>query len=110
MDIEYSGVSTTTEFELIDSGKIVIPVWIKDLSRYWYNGAISDLEFSQGIGFLIKEGIIIVPETENQGTESEIKIPDWIKTNTKWWLDGKISDAEFAQGIQYLLKVGIIVV
>ncbi len=110
LEIQYSGSSSMTEFELIDSGNIVIPLWIKELAKYWYNGAITDVEFSNGIGFLIKEGIIVVSETQNQKTSDEVKIPEWVKDSTGWWIDRQISDVEFAKGIEFLIKEGIIVV
>ena len=47
LEIEYSGSINTTEFELIDSGNIVIPSWVREFAKYWYNGAISDLEFAK---------------------------------------------------------------
>ena len=110
LEIQYSGSSSMTEFELIDSGNIVIPLWIRELAKYWYNGAITDVEFSNGIGFLIKEGIIVIPETQNQKTSDEVKIPEWVKDSTGWWIDRQISDVEFAKGIEFLIKEGIIVV
>jgi len=110
LEIQYSGNSSMTEFELIDSGNIVIPLWIRELAKYWYNGAITDVEFSNGIGFLIKEGIIVVPETQTQKTSDEVKIPEWFKDSIGWWIDRQISDVEFAQGIEFLIKEGIIVV
>ncbi len=110
LEIQYSGGSSMTEFELIDSGNIVIPLWIREFAKYWYNGAITDVEFSNGIGFLIKEGIIVVPETQNQKTSDEVIIPKWIKASTGWWIDRQISDIEFAKGIEFLIKEGIIVV
>ena len=110
LEIQYSGSSSMTEFELIDSGNVVISSWIRELAKYWYNDAISDVEFAQGIEFLIKEGIIVVPETQNQKTSDEVKIPEWFKASTGWWIDRQISDVEFAQGIEFLIKEGIIVV
>ena len=110
LEIEYSGSSTVTEFELIDSGKIVIPLWIREFAKYWYNDEITDVEFSNGIGFLIKEGIIVVPETQSQETSNEVVIPEWIKDSTGWWIDRQISDTEFAKGIEFLIKEGIIVI
>jgi len=110
LEIQYSGNSSMTEFELIDSGNIVIPLWIRELAKYWHNGAITDVEFSNGIGFLIKEGIIVVPETQTQKTSDEVKIPEWFKDSIGWWIDRQISDVEFAQGIEFLIKEGIIVV
>jgi len=110
LEIQYSGSSSVTEFELIDSGNIVIPLWIREFAKYWYNGAITDVEFSNGIGFLIKEGIIVVPETQNQKTTDDVIIPEWVKASTGWWIDRQITDIEFAKGIEFLIKEGIIVV
>lgn len=110
LEIEYSGIIDSVEFELIDSGNVLIPIWIKEISKYWYNGAISDLEFADGIGFLINEGIIIVPQTENQSTANEVKIPNWFRASTGWWIDGIVSDIEYAAALEYLIKAGIIIV
>jgi len=110
LEIQYSGNSSMTEFELIDSGNIVIPLWIREFAKYWYNGAISDVEFSNGLGFLIKEGIIVVPETQNKETSDEVKIPEWVKATTGWWIDRQVSDMEFAKGIEFLIKKGIMVI
>ena len=63
----------------------------------------------QGIQFLIKDGIIIVPVSESTA-QNESNIPEWIKTNAGWWADGQIPDSAFVQGIQFLIKVGIIVI
>jgi hypothetical protein len=109
LQVEYSGTMASAEIELIDSGNIVIPFWIKDFSKYWYNGEISDNEFAKGIEFLIKENIIIVPESQTGDTTKSVKIPSWIKTSTGWWIEEKISDTEFAKSIEYLIKVGIII-
>ncbi len=110
LEIQYSGSSSMTEFELIDSGNIVIPLWIRELAKYWYNRAITDVEFANGIGFLIKEGIIVVHETQNQKTSDDVIIPEWVKASTGWWIDRQISDIEFAKGLEFLIKEGIIVV
>jgi len=110
LEIQYSESSDTAEFELIDSGNVVIPIWITEFSKYWYNGAISDLEFANGIEFLINEGIIVVPQTQSQETINEVKIPDWVKRSTGWWIDGLVSDREYASALEYLIKVGIIIV
>lgn len=109
LNIEYSGGSDTTEFELIDSGNIVIPSWIKELSRHWTSELISDNQFAMGIKFLIKENIIVIPEVGNQEESNEVKIPQWVKTSTGWWLDGKISDQEYGKSLEYLIKEGIII-
>ena len=110
LEIAYSGVKSSTEFELIDSGNVVIPSWVREFAKYWYNDAISDLEFANAIEFLIKEEIIVVPLSENEIRNNEVTIPEWIKISTGWWIDRIISDQEYASSMEYLIKSGIIIV
>ena len=86
-----------------------IPNWVKNNAGWWAEGQIPDSAFVQGIQFLIKEGIIVVPATENE-TQGGSNIPEWIKTNAGWWSEGQIDDRTFANGIEFLINVGIIVV
>ena len=86
-----------------------IPNWVKNNAGWWADGQIPDSAFVQGIQFLIKEGIIVVPATESE-TQDGSNIPEWIKTNAGWWADGQIDDRTFANGIEFLINVGIIVV
>ena len=94
---------TTTE------NQYFIPNWVKNNAGWWAEGQIPDSAFVQGIQFLIKEGIVVVPATENE-TQDGSNIPEWIKTNAGWWADGQIDDRTFANGIEFLINVGIIVV
>ncbi len=110
IDVEYSGVKHTAEFELIDSGNVCIPAWIKQLTYYWVTEQISDDSYKDGIEFLIENGIITIPETKAEPETKGVKIPDWVKANASWWVEEKISDNDFAQALQYLIKVGIIVI
>ena len=85
-----------------------IPDWIKNNAGWWADGFIDDSAFLQGIQFLIKEGIMIIPPAEtSESTESQ-EVPGWIKNNASWWAKGQIDDNAFVSGIQYLVKVGII--
>ena len=86
-----------------------IPYWVKNNAGWWAEGQIPDSAFVQGIQFLIKDGIIVVPISESI-SKNESNIPEWIKTNAGWWADGQIDDGTFANGIQFLIKVGIIVI
>ena len=86
-----------------------IPNWVKNNAGWWADGQIPDSAFVQGIQFLIKEDIIVVPATESE-TQGGSNIPEWIKTNAGWWADGQIDDRTFANGIEFLINVGIIVV
>ena len=94
---------TTTE------NQYFIPNWVKNNAGWWADGQIPDSAFVQGIQFLIKEDIIVVPATENE-TQDGSNIPEWIKTNAGWWAEGQIDDRTFANGIEFLINVGIIVV
>lgn len=93
------------------SGQIIpsdiVPQWIKNNSAWWADDSIDDDSFIQGIQFLIKEGILVVPVTEQGSTDSN-EIPDWIKNNAGWWSDGIINDEEFISTIQFLINAGIL--
>ena len=108
LEVQYAGITSIAEFELVDSGNIVIPLWIREFAKFWYNGAITDTEYATGIEFLIKEGIIVVPQSETEQNSDDIKIPTWVKISTGWWIDREVSDREYAQSLEYLIKVGII--
>ena len=87
---------------------VAIPDWIRNNAKWWSEGSITDDDFTKGIQFLIKEGIMKIPKTESSPAQSGQKIPDWIKNNAKWWSDDQISDNDFLKGIQYLVEHEII--
>jgi len=86
--------------------KIQIPDWVKNNARWWAENRIGNAEFAQGIEFLIKQGVIVVPYDESQGGTGTI--PDWIKNNAGWWAQGRIGDEEFVKGIEFLIQIGAI--
>ena len=90
-------------------GTYQIPNWVKNNAGWWSNGEIPDSAFIDGIEFLIKEKIVVVPITESE-EQTESNIPNWVKNNAGWWSNGEIDDKTFASGIEYLIKVGLIVV
>ena len=59
-----------------------------------------------GLQWLIKNGIITIPPTE-QGAGSDYVIPSWLKNNAAWWADGQIDDSFFVSGLQWLISNGI---
>ncbi len=83
-----------------------IPDWIKNNAGWWADGQIDDNSFVEGIQFLIKEGFMNIPITEQGLASQNNKIPDWIKNNAGWWADGQIDDNSFVEGIQFLIKEG----
>ena len=109
---------------LIDSGKFnihsylelknesltsKIPSWVKNNAKWWADGKIGDDAFTQGIEFLVKEGIMNVESKSQSSTETK-EIPSWVKNNAKWWADDSIDDESFISGIEFLVKEGIILV
>lgn len=87
---------------------IKIPEWIKDNAKWWSEDEIDDNTFANGIEYMIKQEIIIVPVTESGDKKEDATIPEWFKDNAKWWSEDKIDDETFANGIEYLIKEGII--
>ena len=85
-----------------------IPSWIKNNAGWWASDQIPDSAFLQGIQFLIKEGIMVIPPTVTSESSASQEVPGWIKNNASWWADGAIDDNTFVSGIQHLVKVGII--
>ena len=83
-----------------------IPGWIKNNAGWWADGQIDDSSFVSGIQWLITNGIMSIPPTE-QGAGSDDVIPSWIKNNAGWWADGQIDDGSFVSGLQWLISNGI---
>ena len=85
----------------------LIPDWIRSNAEWWAQGAIGDSDFVSGIQYLIKEGIITIPQTTTkEGDPTDI--PSWIKNNADWWSQGLITDEDFLKGIEYMVENGII--
>jgi len=102
-----SGNNRIQKFASISDVKIGIPDWIKNNAKWWSTDQITDDDFLTGIQFLVKDGILEVPITE-QSEDSADEIPKWLKNNVGWWADGLITDSEFVNGIQYMIQHGLI--
>ena len=110
LELEYSGVKSSVQFTIEETGIVSLPFWIKDLAKMWINEPlVTDKDFARAIEYLIKQEIIMIPYTES-GEETVSSIPEWVKNNAGWWTDDKISDTEFVLTLQYLVKTGIITV
>ena len=83
-----------------------IPAWIKNNAGWWADGQIDDGSFVSGVQWLISNGIMSIPPTE-QGAGSDDAIPAWVKNNAGWWADEQIDDVSFISGIQWLISNGI---
>jgi len=110
LELEYSNQISSTQFTIDDSGKVILPAWIRDVAKLWVTDQISAKEFSVAIEYMINVEIIKIPYTEVDGEVSATKIPEWVKNNAGWWAVGAISDTEFTLALQYLVKTGIITV
>ena len=86
-----------------------VPDWVKNNAGWWATDQIDDSSFLQGIQYLIKEGIMVIPPTETYESSNSEEIPAWIKNNAGWWATDQIDDSSFISGMQYLIKSGIIV-
>ena len=95
---------------VVSSQQATIPAWIKNNAMWWASDQIPDSAFLQGIQFLIKEGIMVIPFTETSASSQSQEVPPWIKNTAGWWAEDKISEVEFVNAIVYLIKNGIIVV
>ena len=71
---------------------------------------IDDASFVSGIQWLISNGIVSVPPTEQGTAEGTSVIPDWIKNNAGWWATGQIPDSAFVSGLQWLISNGIMTI
>jgi hypothetical protein len=89
------------------NNEISIPEWIRSNAAWWAKGQIDDGTFIQGIEYLIKNDIILIPKTQQENSDTQ-EIPAWIKNNAAWWAEGQIDDETFVQGLQYLIQNGIL--
>ena len=108
-----SFVVNSDEITISESNSLTpaeIPKWIKNNAGWWADGTLDDSSFVQGIQFLIKEGFVEIPLTEQGSDYQDDVIPKWIKNNAGWWADGTLDDSSFVQGIQFLIKEGFMTV
>jgi len=105
IDAEYAGTKASTSFDLIDSGKIVIPIQFKSLVSTMLPGSPTDNAYAGIIRELINNNILNIPNYNNQ--TSQVHIPHWFKNNFQWWSENVISDNDFGMAIEYLIQKGI---
>ena len=85
-----------------------IPDWVKNNASWWSERLISQSEFTNGLEFLINEGIIYIPPAEPRIPGPDKSIPDWVRNTAGWWSDDLIPDSEFINAMKYLIEIGII--
>ena len=90
-----------------------IPSWIKKTVGWWADGQVTEIEFLEGITYLINNRIIVITDSltfksaDNVTESADYSIPSWIKNNARWWADGDIPDSAFVSGLQWLIRNGI---
>ena len=102
----FSFLISTENTSTMASNTSEIPVWIKNNAGWWADGSIDDDSFVQGIQFLVQEGFMKIPVTQQGSETGSNEIPVWIKNNAGWWADGSIDDDSFIRGIQFLVQEG----
>jgi len=104
--------------EIVLDGTVVraapkVPVWIQSTAQFWVDKDVSDREFIDALGFLVKEKIIEV-DVEPQLTEQdqlldeEPQVPAWIATTTDWWINGQVPEDQFLEGIKWMIQNKVI--
>jgi len=90
-----------------------VPEWVQSTARFWIDKDVSDREFTDALGYLVKEKIIDVKvepqlgETE-EPTEEEPQVPAWISRSTEWWINGDVPEDQFLEGIKWMIENRII--
>jgi len=110
IDLQYSGAEYTAEFNLVDSGNIVIPFQTKQIAYGWVNNEVSGGILIDAIQKTVEKDAINIPYIIDRQYLEKIYIPDWVKIITTWWLEEKISDGTFANAFQHLIDEKIITV
>lgn len=108
IDVDYSGVQVTAEFNLIDSNSACIPELIKPIMANWLSGNISDGFLMDAFEKYVDKKIVSIPIEINEKNVYDITIPDWVKNVGYWWLGDLISDEELGNTLNYLIDKKII--
>jgi type VI secretion system secreted protein Hcp len=106
-------IQTTADHDMGEESEPRVPDWVQTTAQFWIDKNVSDREFTDALGFLVKERIIEVEiepqlaETDQPATE-EPQVPAWIATTTEWWINGEVPEDQFLEGIKWMIKNKII--
>ena len=76
-----------------------IPEWLKTIALWWLNDKVDDIEFVTAIQYLIKDKIIILPETSQQS-----EYPRWLTNNAGLWATKIFTNSDFNFDPEYVKK------
>ena len=74
-----------------------IPEWLKIIALWWINDKVDDIEFVTAIQYLIKDKIIILPETPQQS-----EYPRWLTNNAGLWATKIFTNSDFNFDPEYV--------
>jgi hypothetical protein len=107
--IDSSGNEARASFVVtVGDNFVKIPDWVKNLTQYWLNHQMSDVQYAATLKYLIEQKIVHVPYSKQTTDDAASEVPIWIKTNSQKWIDGKMSNDEFSIGVQWMLERGLI--
>ena len=108
IDVQYLGIETSTEFNLIDSDNMCISEAIQPVVVRWINGEFTDGMLISGFQNIVDKKLIDIPFEFTEKNIDKLNIPEWVKGIAKGWVMGIISDQMFVQNLQYLIDEKII--
>ena len=108
IDVQYLGIETTTEFNLIDSDNMCISEAMQPVVVRWINGEFTDGMLISGFQNIVDKKVIDIPFEFTEKNIDKLNIPEWVKSVAKGWVMGIISDQMFVQNLQYLIDEKII--
>ena len=79
-----------------------IPEWAKQIVNWWATGNISDKKFTENMQYMIKKGIIVIPENKKFENSNELKMMSWVRNNLSQWSQNEIPDEEFYKNVNWL--------
>jgi len=107
--IDSSGNEARASFVVtVGDNFVKIPDWVKNLTQYWLNQQMSDVQYGVTLKYLIEQKIVHVPYSKQTTDDAASGVPIWIKTNSQKWIDGTMSNDEFSIGVQWMLERGLI--
>ena len=108
IDVEYLGIQTTAEFNIIDSNNMCISEAMQPVVVRWINGEFTDGMLISGFQNIVDKKLIDIPFAFTEKNIDSLQIPEWVKSVGKGWVMGIVSDEMFVKNLQYLIDEKII--
>jgi hypothetical protein len=108
IDVQYLGIETSAEFNLIDSDNMCISEAMQPVIVKWINEEFTDGMLISGFQNIVDKKLINIPFEFTEKNIGKLNIPEWVKSIAKGWVMGIISDQMFVQNLQYLINEKII--